>query len=63
MTENLKNNPVRIYSVFASIFALVAHYLPDLPVPLLLGIVASVLGVTGEAVRSRVTPIRRSEEL
>jgi hypothetical protein len=39
--------------------ALASHYLPDLPVPLILGLAAAILGLgagTTEAVRSRVTP-------
>jgi predicted branched-subunit amino acid permease len=58
LVEALKNNPVRIYSIAVAALALVAFYLPGLPVALILGLVAAILGV-GEGVRAAVTPNRR----
>lgn len=55
MLEKLKNEPVRIYAVVTAVLALVAHYVPDLPVALWAGVAAAILGV-GEVVRSKVTP-------
>ncbi|MEV7278113.1 hypothetical protein [Streptomyces sp. NPDC093111] len=43
-------HPARIYAVAVAALALVAHYRPDLPSALVLGLVAAVLGV-GEAVQ------------
>jgi hypothetical protein len=60
MIESLKNNPVRIYAVVAAALALVAHYVPDLPTPLILALAAALLGV-GEGVRAQVTPTRSLE--
>lgn len=62
MFENLKNNPVRIMGVISAVLALVAHYVPDLPTVLLLAIAAAILG-TGEAVRAKVTPVRKYSDL
>jgi hypothetical protein len=62
MIESLKNNPVRIYGVVAAALALVAHYVPDLPSPLILALAAALLGV-GESVRSAVVPVRKIEWL
>lgn len=52
------NEPVRVYEVIAAVLALAAAYV-DLPVPLILGVVAAVLGVAGERVRAQVTPVHR----
>ena len=58
--ESLRNNPVRIYAVVAAALALVAHYVPDLPSPLILALAAALLGV-GESVRASVVPVRKIE--
>lgn len=52
----ITREPVRLYSIVVAILAIVAHYVPDIPTPLYLGLVAAVLGVGGEATRARVTP-------
>jgi predicted branched-subunit amino acid permease len=57
MLENLKNNPVRIMATLTAVLALVVFYVPSLPVVLILGIPAAILG-TGEVVRAKVTPVR-----
>ncbi|MBC3987821.1 hypothetical protein H8N00_02635 [Streptomyces sp. AC563] len=46
----VKTHPARIYAVAVAALALVAHYVPELPGALVLGLVAAVLG-TGEAVQ------------
>ncbi|WP_282793684.1 hypothetical protein [Streptomyces sp. CC224B] len=46
----IKAHATRIYAVLVAVLALVAHYLPDLPTALILGVGAAVLGV-GEAVQ------------
>ncbi|BAU83117.1 hypothetical protein SLA_2184 [Streptomyces laurentii] len=46
----IKAHPARIYAVAVAALALVAHYRPELPSALVLGLVAAVLGV-GEAVQ------------
>jgi hypothetical protein len=51
----MKFEPVRIYAIAVSALAVVAHYMPDVPTALYLGVVAAVLGL-GEGVRSAVTP-------
>ncbi|QDQ12461.1 hypothetical protein [Streptomyces spectabilis] len=48
--EFIKAHPARIYAVAVAALALVAHYQPELPTALVLGLVAAVLG-TGEAVQ------------
>ncbi|MEU9707467.1 hypothetical protein AB0E21_02440 [Streptomyces sp. NPDC047967] len=48
--EFIKAHPARIYAVAVAALALVAHYVPELPSALVLGLVAAVLG-TGEAVQ------------
>jgi hypothetical protein len=53
--EAIRTNPVRIYAVITAALALVAHYVPDVPTVLVLGLVAAVLGI-GEGVRAAVTP-------
>lgn len=57
MIESLKNNPVRLMAVITAVLALVAFYVPSLPVVLILAIPAAILG-TGELVRAKVTPTR-----
>lgn len=57
MLEALKNHPVRIMAILTAVVALIAHYVPDLPVPLILAIPAAVLGM-GEIAASKVTPTR-----
>lgn len=56
--ESIKNNPTRIYSIIVAGLALVAFYVPDMPTPLILGLIAAVLG-TGEVVRAQVLPVRK----
>lgn len=51
--------PVRWYAIAAAVVALVVHYVPDVPGPLVLGLVAALLGVGEKAVRSAVTPMAR----
>ncbi|MFJ7061095.1 hypothetical protein ACIQVA_25790 [Streptomyces microflavus] len=46
----IKTHPARLYAVVVAALALVAHYVPELPSALVLGLVAAVLG-TGEAVQ------------
>ncbi|MFE5896864.1 hypothetical protein ACFQ67_05500 [Streptomyces sp. NPDC056488] len=46
----ISKHPARIYAVAVAVLALVAHYRPELPSALVLGLVAAVLGV-GEAVQ------------
>ncbi|MFD7070355.1 hypothetical protein ACFV97_24330 [Streptomyces sp. NPDC059913] len=46
----IRTHPARIYAVAVAALALVAHYVPELPSALVLGLVAAVLG-TGEAVQ------------
>ncbi|MFI7357158.1 hypothetical protein ACIBTP_24885 [Streptomyces avidinii] len=43
-------HPARIYAVAVAALALVAHYIPELPTALILGLAAAVLGI-GEAVQ------------
>ncbi|MER5304596.1 hypothetical protein ABT039_34730 [Streptomyces lasiicapitis] len=50
MITFIRNHPARIYAVAVAALALVAHYVPDLPSALILGLAAAVLG-TGEAVQ------------
>lgn len=59
MLTALKSNPVRLYAAAVAVVALVAHYVEDLPAPLILGLVAAILGV-GEGVRANVTPTSKS---
>jgi hypothetical protein len=40
----------RLYAVAVAVLALLAHYVPDMPTELVLGVVAAILG-TGEAVQ------------
>ena len=58
MTNPFKTEPVRLYSLAVAVLALVSHYVADLPTPLLLAVVAALLGV-GQAVRGKVTPTER----
>ncbi|MFF1377540.1 hypothetical protein [Streptomyces sp. NPDC058308] len=46
----IKTHPARLYAVVVAALALVAHYVPELPSALVLGLVAAALG-TGEAVQ------------
>ncbi|WP_446038830.1 hypothetical protein [Streptomyces sp. SID1121] len=48
--EFVKSHAARLYTVAVAVLALVAHFVPSLPSPLILGVVAAVLG-TGEAVQ------------
>jgi hypothetical protein len=62
MNETILNNPVRVYSVLSACLALIAYYVDSLPLPLLLSLFGAVLGVGGEVTRSRVTPVRKTED-
>ncbi|MBC9714511.1 hypothetical protein H9Y04_18295 [Streptomyces sp. TRM66268-LWL] len=46
----IKTHAARIYAVAVAVLALVAHFAPSLPSPLILGVVAAALG-TGEVVQ------------
>ncbi|MFF2406710.1 hypothetical protein [Streptomyces sp. NPDC058092] len=48
--EFIKAHAARIYAVAVALVALVAHFVPDLPSALILGVAAALLG-TGEAVQ------------
>ncbi|WP_327073337.1 hypothetical protein OG196_15215 [Kitasatospora purpeofusca] len=50
MIEFIKGNPARLYAIAATILALVAHYVRDLPDVLILAVVAATLGI-GESVQ------------
>ncbi|MEV7925299.1 hypothetical protein [Kitasatospora sp. NPDC088779] len=50
MTQFLKTHPARLYAIAATVLALVAHYVRDLPDVLILAVVAATLGV-GETVQ------------
>ena len=52
---DIKTNPVRLFAILSAGLALLAFYAPALPVPLILGLIATILGV-GEGVRAKVTP-------
>jgi len=56
--EAIKNNPVRVYTVLVAAIAVVAFYVPSIPVALIITLVAAILGV-GEGVRAAVTPNRK----
>jgi hypothetical protein len=58
MRRLIRTEPVRLYSIAVAIAAVVAHYAPEVPTALYLGVVAAVLGL-GETVRSSVTPNQR----
>ncbi|MEW2034910.1 hypothetical protein AB0901_30965 [Streptomyces roseifaciens] len=59
----IRTHPARIYAVLVAAVALVAHYIPDLPSPLILALAAAVLGV-GEAVqRTEDTKTRAAGDL
>lgn len=53
MTAFIRAHAARIYALVVAVLALVAHYVPELPSALVLGVVAAALGF-GEAVH-RVT--------
>lgn len=50
--------PVRLYAVASAAAALAAYYLPSGAWPLILGVLAAVLGI-GETVRAKVTPVQK----
>ena len=50
----IRTNPVRLFAILSAVVALVAFYV-TIPVPLVLGVFAAILGV-GEGVRSKVWP-------
>ncbi|MEU9047515.1 MULTISPECIES: hypothetical protein [unclassified Kitasatospora] len=57
----IKTSPARLYAIVAASVALVAHYVPSLPVVLVLALAAAVLGA-GEAVQ-RVEDGKTAEAL
>ena len=59
--NTLRNEPVRLYSLAVAVLALASHYVADLPTPLLLAVVAALLGV-GQAVRGKVTPMETPDD-
>lgn len=58
-----KLEPVRWYAIVAAVLAIAAHYSPDIPTPLFLGLAAAVLGVGSEVTRAAVTPMAKLREL
>lgn len=58
MQSVLDLEPVRLYSIAAAALALAAHFLPALPVGLVLALVAAILGM-GQQVRARVAPVSK----
>lgn len=58
MRTLLALEPVRLYSIAAAALALAAHFIPTLPVGLVLALVAAVLGV-GQKVRASVAPMAK----
>lgn len=46
--------PIRLYAILSAIIAIVAHYLPDIPTPLFLALVAAVLGLPAVAAEKTV---------
>jgi len=63
MTNPLKMEPVRLFAIASAALALAAFYAPALPVPLILGLIAAVLGVGSEVTRRQVTPVAKTVEL
>lgn len=61
MRNLLDVEPVRLYSIAAAAVALVAHFVPGLPVALILALVAAILG-TGQKVRANVRPVAKDPE-
>lgn len=59
MLEDIRNNPVRIYSIFVAALTLLVYYVPSLPETAILGLVAAVCGLGGEITRGNVTPMNR----
>lgn len=60
--NSLRFNPVRLYSIAVAALAVLAHYNPDVPTALYLGVVAALLGV-GEGVRAVVVPTAKISPL
>ena len=56
----IRQNPIRAYAVVSSALAIVSHYVPGAPVPLYLGLAATLLGV-GEATNRSVKKNGSSE--
>ena len=56
--NSIRTNPVRIGAILSAAIALLAHFTPDAPWPLVAGLIAAVLG-TGEVVRSDVAPMSK----
>ncbi len=61
MPKWFSTEPVRLFAIAAAALALVAFYVPGLPVGLILALVAAILGI-GEGVRARVTPTSKSTD-
>lgn len=60
--KSVKVEPVRAYAFAVALVALVAIYVPSLPSAAILAVVAAALGVGGEAVRRRVTPVSKKAD-
>lgn len=56
----LNREPVRLYSIAAALVALGAYFIPSGAWPLVLALVAAVVG-GGVGVRSHVTPVAASD--
>lgn len=54
LLDYLSNNGPRVYAVAAAVIALVAFYVPALPVALVLAVVAALLGVGEKVNRANV---------
>jgi hypothetical protein len=63
LTHLAQTEPVRLYAVAAAVMAIAAHYFPDIPTVLWLGLVAAFLGIGEEAVRGNVTPVAKLPEV
>lgn len=51
----VRREPVRIYNVSVAVAAVIAYFVTDFPVQMLLGAIAAFLGL-GEMTRAAVTP-------
>lgn len=60
MSNPLKMEPVRLFAIATAALALVAFYVPTLPVPLIVALIGAILGV-GEVARSKVVPTAKLE--
>lgn len=58
ITNTIKNNPVRVYTVVIALVAFGSRYIVDFPTDLVLALVAAVLGIGGEVTNRKVTANR-----